>query len=389
MDDPVIFQNFVNNVLGVTNANALTAITQFMPTFNDLMGIDNDKIEAFVRTTHGPNSGRTAADRVVIQHNAIIALQAMSFKLRDRQKCGALPEQTMLNAITPVDINSLCRGRSAAWRHKEGKKDSTPSTMEVPAFKGTNFDEFMTAFKTLAARQTGANDLPLDYLMRPGPPRNYNDRYSSRESKLKNCILFQGDNFRADSEALYSLYVKHIGTQGIGSSTVNKHKNSKNGYKCHQDFCQHFANCSYLENKAQTALQNISNAVYNGPKRNFNIETYYTIMSTAFNDLDTSGAAHRLNDEQKIAKFEAGLKEPNAINFAIQAKTRYDILPPGKTFDDYYNEFSALMTKFSTLSNTQVGQNTRQATVNVTGSNPSNNTRSGKGRGRVSWKGFI
>lgn len=105
----------------------------------------------------------------------IVALQAISFELCNRQKCGAWPDQAVLNAITPADINSLQRGRSAAMRHMEGKKDSTPTTMDVPAFKGTNFDEFMTAFKTLAARQIGANELPLDYLMRPGPPGNYND----------------------------------------------------------------------------------------------------------------------------------------------------------------------------------------------------------------------
>ena len=86
----------------------------------------------------------------------------------------------------------------------------------------------------------------------------------------------------------------------------------------------------------------------------------HTTLSSAFNDLDTSTRpAYQLNDEQNIAKFEAGLKEPNAINFAIQAKTHYDILPPGRSFDDYYNEFSALMTKFSTLSQSSAGQSSR------------------------------
>lgn len=48
MDDPVVFKNFVNNMLGVTEANTLTAITQFMPTFNDLMGTDYTEIESFL-----------------------------------------------------------------------------------------------------------------------------------------------------------------------------------------------------------------------------------------------------------------------------------------------------------------------------------------------------
>ena len=386
MDDPNTFETFVQNVLNVTDATARNAITNFIPTMTDLMGTSDDEIESFVKTTHGANSGRNAGDKIVIQHSVVIGLQAMAFELRDRQKCDALPDQPTINAITTADMSVLRRERSAALRYMVNRKDTTPATMDVPEFKGTNFDAFMTAFKTLAARQIGANELPLDYLMREHPAGDYNAAYSTRENKLKACILFQGNNFKSDSEALYSLYVEHIGTQGIGSSTINKHKRSKNGYKCHLDFCQHYANKSYQDNKAQTALQNIAGAVYNGPKRNFNIETYYTIMSNAFNDLDTSGTAHALNDEQKIAKFEAGLKEPNAINFAIQAKAKYDSLPLGKSFDDYYNEFSALMTKYSTLSQTATGYSSRRSTINATSTNPSN-TRSGRGRGRGRGRG--
>ena len=29
------------------------------------------------------------------------------------------------------------------------------------------------------------------------------------------------ENFQTDSQVLYSLYVEHVGTQGIGSSTIN------------------------------------------------------------------------------------------------------------------------------------------------------------------------
>ena len=38
--------------------------------------------------------------------------------------------------------------------------------MTIPKFASTNYNEFMTAFKTLASRQIGTNELPLDYLMR-------------------------------------------------------------------------------------------------------------------------------------------------------------------------------------------------------------------------------
>lgn len=139
----------------------------------------------------------------------------------------------------------------------------------------------------------------------------------------------------------------------------------------------HYANRAYLENRATNANKAISNAVYHGPKRNFSIETYYFILSGAFNDLANAGTAHALNEEQKIMKFKTGLRDPNAIKFALQAKSSYDNLPEDqRNFDAYYNEFSSLMTEYSTLMGVKPNQ-TRTSQLNPFGSQSS-----GRGRGR-------
>ena len=79
-------------------------------------------------------------------------------------------------------------------------------------------------------------------------------------------MRLQGDNFRTDSQALYPLYIEHIGTTGVGSSVVNRHKDSKNGFQCHKDFVQHFANDTYEQNVATIAENNMTNVIYNGPR---------------------------------------------------------------------------------------------------------------------------
>ena len=45
--------------------------------------------------------------------------------------------------------------------------------------------------------------------------------------------------------------------------------------------------------------------------RNSTLETYYTIMSKAFNYLDAAGSAHVLNNTNKI-NFLTGLKGPTS-----------------------------------------------------------------------------
>ena len=66
--------------------------------------------------------------------------------------------------------------------------------------------------------------------------------------------------------------------------------------------------------------------------------------------LELAGTAHSLTEEQKIIKFEAGLKEEKAIIYSINSKSTWDSLPGNdQTFDSYYNTFSSLMNKHNIL----------------------------------------
>ena len=66
---------------------------------------------------------------------------------------------------------------------------------------------------------------------------------------------------------------------------------------------------------------------YYGDIGNFSLETYNDVMSQNFNLLGLAGAAHPLTEEQKIIKFEAGLKEDKAINYSINSKIIWDTFP--------------------------------------------------------------
>ena len=70
-------------------------------------------------------------------------------------------------------------------------------------------------------------------------------------------------------------------------------------------------------------------------------------MLKNFNMLELASIAHLLTEEQKIIKFESGLKEDKAINYRISI---WDALPENqRIFDSYYNKFSSFMNKHNTL----------------------------------------
>ena len=257
MNDPVIFDRFLDNVAGVTVANARNAITAFISTFQELLTTNDSEINTFVQNTHSSNSARTRG-KISIPPGSVIAIQAILFELKDRQRCGALPNDEVLNAINVPQLTLLKQSRSNALEQKRNRANNNLPSMSIPKFTGNNYDEFITAFTTLANRQIGLNDLPLDYLMRDEEPAPYDGFYASREDKLRACILFHGDNFRVDRESLYSLFIEHIGTTSTGSSIVNKFKRNRNGYLCYLEFKSHFANATYLQNKATTANADIT-----------------------------------------------------------------------------------------------------------------------------------
>ena len=133
-----------------------------------------------------------------------------------------------------------------------------------------------------------------------------------------------------------------------------------------------------MENKATAATTAIANAVYKGDRQHFTLETYYSIMAKAFNDLAQSGPAHSLTEPQKITKFESGLCDDKAITWSITAKNQWNQLPPAEqTFDSFYNEFSKYMSKMKTL----LGTSSQTSQISNCNTNRGRGMRGRGGRG--------
>lgn len=102
---------------------------------------------------------------------------------------------------------------------------------------------------------------------------------------MKACIQFQGTIFKEYYEAVYYLLVQHIGITRTDSNIARKYQVIKYGRKCYIDIKSHFQNASYKENLASGAKNKIRDAKYFGERRNFTLDTYYTIITGALNDL--------------------------------------------------------------------------------------------------------
>ena len=392
MNDPATFLNFLENVLQVRPARVREEVITFVKTFEDLLSSSDDEIDAFVKEVHASNSARASNAKLLIGSSVILGLKSVLFELKDRQACGALPNALVLNALDTAQISIMRKSRRQALMNQSLRKDVSLPDMKVPKLTAQTFDDWNTSFTSVVSRQTSLAGISLDYLLRDVELGNYEANWPTREEKLKHCLVLAGSRYKSDTESLYSLLVEHIGTSGCGSNLVIKHKRFKDGRQCYQELKSHFHNEAYKQNLATTANKSLSEVKYYGERRNFTLETYYDIMSKNFNMLELAGIAHLLTEEQKIIKFESGLKEDKAINYSITSKSIWDSLPENeKTFDAYYNTFSSFMNKHNTL----VQAYPRKAQISRTntltqGKETYQNKRSrfrntrGRGRGRSS-----
>lgn len=382
MNDQALFATFLQDHCGLENQAARGEIISFIVSFQALLGTTDEELDTFVKSTHDTNSARHHTQRILIPPGAVIKLKALLFELKDRERCGALPNLQMLQGLNAAQLAIMRTYRAQAKELKDRKEKSNLQDIDIPKFTGTNHEEFSIKFRELISRTESIHGgTSLLYLLRVHDGV-YDAPYETREDKLCACLRLNGPDFKRDSETLYSLYVQYIGTEGHGSNIVNKFQRSKNGYKCHHEFETHFKNDSYLDNKASSAKQAIANAVYRGERRNFTLDSYYHIMSKAFNDLQLAGDAHTLNEHQKVLTFEGGLKDKEAITWYITAKEAWNRFPAAQqTFDTFYNEFSKYMNKVRTLS-TQDTRNTRIAAFNTNNTgNEGGRPHGGRGRG--------
>ena len=252
--------------------------------------------------------------------------------------------------------------------------------------------------------------ISLDTLLRDQEIGDFKANWPTRGEKFRFCIKLYRSQYKSDTESLYSLLVEHIGTTGCGSNLVINHKRFKDGRRCYMELKSHFHNEAYKQNLATAANKSLSEVKYYGERKNFSLETYYDIMSKNFNLLELAGVAHLLTEEQKIIKFEAGLKADKALNYFINSKSVLDSLPENQqtfdsyynsksifeslpenqqTFDSYYNTFSYFMNKHNTL----VQGNNRRVQISQTKSETYNHNRTrikrppqqftcGRGRGQ-------
>ena len=165
MDDPAIFLNYIINICNVQLLRVRNEMIAFKPTFCTLMNTPEQQLDEFIKNTHSANSAQTANQRILIRSGTVIFLKSIRFKLVDRQKCNALPNEVQLATITEPDMEVFRQQRSQFIELENQRKQNTLPEVTVPKFDGKNYDDFTAQFNEVVTRTYRTYGSPIDYLL--------------------------------------------------------------------------------------------------------------------------------------------------------------------------------------------------------------------------------
>ena len=245
MNDPIIFANFLENVLQVRPARVRDEIITFIESVEDLLSSSEDEIDTFVKEVHSGNSARASKAKLLIGSSVVLGLKSILFELKDRDMCDALPNATVLRGLDTNQLSSMIKFRRRALIDQSLRKDISLPDIKVPKLTAQTFDVWNTSFTSVVGRQHSHTGISLNYLLRDEEVGNYKANRPVREEKLRFCIKLISSSYKSDTEALYSLLVQHIGTTGCGSNLVIKHKRFKDSRRCYMELKSHFHNEAY------------------------------------------------------------------------------------------------------------------------------------------------
>ena len=387
MDDPAVFQGFLTRI-GLTLARQINAITEaFGDTFSDFALIEESDIDAFMKINADNNRTRNNAQQVKISGRIIQDLKATLFELRDRAKCVAILTDAQLNALDHAALTVLRTMRTNAMRENEQRKKKTFVEMTVPKLTKKNWGDFKLAVSESLRRVYGVNEIPLTYVIRQNDTNNFSTNYASRTERLIACTVHNGDAYAEDNREVWGLLAQYCASNEEAKAITDRHKISKNGRTTWKELVLHFESSMYKSNCVAEGNSLLSSTHYSGDRANFSFATYYARMNNAFNLLAEGGPSHTKNDAQKIADFENGISDSEAIRCCREAESELERLPiHEQTFDKYYNKVSTKLTKFKTMSKTKhtnsytSTNSTRIHQINTQG-------RGGRGRGRGRGRG--
>ncbi len=162
--------------------------------------------------------------------------------------------------------------------------------------------------------KTGQGGLPLSYITRENDVPLIQVVYATVHEQLVNCAILHGSEYDTNNGIVYDL-LQSLTLNGPAWMWINAFHRPRDGRNAWKSLINFYEEDSTKTRNKQECYDAISKATYQGPKRNFNFNSYVSIHQQVHQDLIRLGEPIPVN--KKVRDFLNGITDPPCSNIRL------------------------------------------------------------------------
>lgn len=301
----------MENALMLCGFNAATArylIDQGFTTPEELLLATDADLDTIARNVTRTPPQVAGGGTVTMPFIALKHLKGFRFWADECNRTGFEPDP---NTFGGDDVTSYTAKYLEYTAQKDAAKDEDPSKPEALK-KLTNWALWNESFQNYLRQILGAAKIPLVYLTREEKdteddidPKNY----GSSLEYLIDATIFEGRHYELDNPRFYR-ELKSFIVNGEGWSYIKRFERQQDGrsaYLALRSQCEGTASKITRKNRAYAS---ISNASYNGQRRQYKFQDYINVHQAAHNEILDCDPTEAVPESKKVADFLKGITDP-------------------------------------------------------------------------------
>lgn len=213
------------------------------------------------QAAHLAPAAQAAAAQVSIPFRFRKRLQAVAWKIRREKRLGLVVPPATITQVWADAIIKLMEAEASIKEALAEVDDPTPmkSVDEWPIFE--------TAVTAWAAKQRGASDAPLSYVIRAEaiPAAGAADQpYETEAARLEALMPHNGLEWNVDNHAFFDMLCTATTESSVATAKLTKFKTSRNGRQAWLAMCEQFNGTAAFTRRKAIAEHLINTSVYTG-----------------------------------------------------------------------------------------------------------------------------
>ena len=212
----------------------------------------------------------------------------------------------------PYDANLVTAELAAEWDEKRRIEAEAPKASDIVKApevfkKETNWKSWKERLHTYLNSQIGQASIPLSYIIRNDDLPMEGQVYATTHEELVTCAILFGPEFNINNGTVYD-FLQSLTLNGPAWSWINTYQRARNGRAAWKALVAYYEGDAMRTRSKQDCYQMITCTNYQGPRCNYDFNTYVSTHQQAHQELSRLGEP--VPENKKVRDFLSGISDP-------------------------------------------------------------------------------